>query len=275
MGRPQARNIVESWAAALARRDYSASRDILSPGCSVLRNGVSHDRDSFIAGLQTAIGSSPGRVEIGLVIVDSRDSSNLAARLIHHDEDSTGASGRTLEHAFLWIDPSGKIVKMVTVTDDTAPKEVVEDKMSEPTVHREGRPDAGDLAGFYEEYIGTINSLTMKERLHEFCQPTVTHNARRFSLDEYRLMIESSFDEIRGLHFAIDDLFVDSETGQIAARLGFTGRPAKEFRGIAPTGKDVRFSEHAYYRLEDGKIARVQSLLDLASYKRSLVDGDA
>ncbi|KAL3959560.1 hypothetical protein ACCO45_004677 [Purpureocillium lilacinum] len=257
MSQPPARSIVESWADALSRRDYDAAREMLSPACNVLLNGLSLDRDGYMNDLKNALGQSPVRVAVDLVIIDENDPNRLAA-----------------EHAFVWVNQSGKITNIVATVEDMTHEDSDRDVASSPTSPQRQAHHGGDLTQFYRDYIHTINSLTMKERLHEFCQPVVTHNARRLSIDEYRLMIESSFDEIRGLHFSIEDIIVDDETQQIAARIGFTGVPGKAFRGIAPTGKEVRFGEHAYYRLEDGKIVRVRSVLDLSSYRRSILGGD-
>lgn len=85
-------------------------------------------------------------------------------------------------------------------------------------------------------------------------------------------MIESSFDDIRGLHFSVEELVVDDDSAQIAARLGFTGLPVRSFRGIEPTGKEVRFSEHAYYKLHQGRIFWVTSLLDLEAYRTCMAN---
>ncbi|GJN84454.1 hypothetical protein PLIIFM63780_008011 [Purpureocillium lilacinum] len=274
MSHPPARSIVESWADALSRRDYDAAREMLAPACNVLLNGLSLDRDKYVNDLKVALSQSPVRVAVDLVIIDGNDPNRLAVRFIHRGEHQDGASQKQAEHAFVWVNQSGKITNIVAIVDDMTHEDSDRDVASSPTSPQRQAHHGGDLTQFYRDYIHTINSLTMKEGLEEFCQPVVTHNARRLSIDEYRLMIESSFDEIRGLHFSIEDIIVDDETQQIAARIGFTGVPGKAFRGIAPTGKEVRFSEHAYYRLEDGKIVRVRSVLDLSSYRRSILGGD-
>lgn len=135
---------------------------------------------------------------------------------------------------------------------------------------RDGKSESSDLRKFYTEYIDSINALTMREHFDKFCQDVVTHNYLEYGRDEYREMIESSFKEISGLHFTIERLIVNEEDQQVAARLGFTGVPTKEFRGIAPTGNNVVFGEHAFYQLEKGRIKQVWSLLDLASYRASI-----
>lgn len=148
---------------------------------------------------------------------------------------------------------------------------------SNPISYSESKEDTqtvkikkADLRKFYTAYIDSINTLTMREHFDEFCQDVVTHNYISYDRDEYRKMIESSFEEISGLRFTVERLIVNEEAQQVAARLGFTGVPTRTFRGIAPTGKSVKFSEHAFYQLEHGRIKQVWSLLDLASYRASI-----
>ncbi|KAM0744348.1 hypothetical protein ACQRIT_001662 [Beauveria bassiana] len=127
-----------------------------------------------------------------------------------------------------------------------------------------------DLRKFYTEYIDSINTRTMRDRVDEFCPGVVVHNYFSYVQRQYRGLIESSFDEISGLRFTVERLIVSEEAQQVAARLAFTGVPTKKFRGIAPTGKPVSFSEHAFYQLEGGRIRQVWSLLDLAAYRASI-----
>ncbi|EJP66115.1 SnoaL-like polyketide cyclase [Beauveria bassiana ARSEF 2860] len=127
-----------------------------------------------------------------------------------------------------------------------------------------------DLRKFYTEYIDSINARTMRDRVDEFCPGVVVHNYFSYVQRQYRGLIESSFDEISGLRFTVERLIVNEEAQQVAARLTFTGVPTKNFRGIAPTGKPVSFSEHAFYQLEEGRIRQVWSLLDLAAYRASI-----
>jgi len=54
------------------------------------------------------------------------------------------------------------------------------------------------------------------------------------------------------VHFANDDIMVDGD--KVAARWTCTGTHRGEYRGIAPTGRQVKFIGINIFRLRDGKI---------------------
>ncbi len=53
---------------------------------------------------------------------------------------------------------------------------------------------------------------------------------------------------------ALEDLLAESD--KVAARLTIRGTHRGEFRGAAPTGREVTFSAIIIYQIADGKIAR-------------------
>ncbi|CCF47330.1 hypothetical protein CH063_04122 [Colletotrichum higginsianum] len=89
-------------------------------------------------------------------------------------------------------------------------------------------------------------------------------------LEEYRRGVEGSREAISGLRFEIQELLVDDETQQVAARLQITGTPVAEFAGARPNGKAVKFHEHCMYRFDKGKIALVWATMELDAYRRQL-----
>jgi predicted ester cyclase len=56
----------------------------------------------------------------------------------------------------------------------------------------------------------------------------------------------------------------------VAARLRFDATPVAPFRGFAPTGATVRFTEHVFYRFTRGRISAVWSLIDDAALQGQL-----
>ncbi|OHE98151.1 SnoaL-like polyketide cyclase [Colletotrichum orchidophilum] len=128
-----------------------------------------------------------------------------------------------------------------------------------------------DLKSFYQRYIDCINKKTMAEEFARFCQPELIHNDHKLSIAEYTPLISDSQHAIEGLLFTIELLFMDEETQQIAARLEFTGTPVQEWGGAKPNGKAVKFHEHVMYQLEDGKISRVWSVLELDAYRQQMI----
>ncbi|KAK2031782.1 hypothetical protein LX32DRAFT_637000 [Colletotrichum zoysiae] len=129
---------------------------------------------------------------------------------------------------------------------------------------------SAELKSFYQSYIKSINDKTMSREFDIFCQPVLKHNDRELTIAEYIPLISDSQDAIEGLHFDIQDLFADEETQQIAARLEFTGTPVKEWGGARPNGAPVRFHEHVMYQLEQGKISRVWSTIEMDLYRKQM-----
>lgn len=133
-----------------------------------------------------------------------------------------------------------------------------------------GGEDQSEAEIRYKAYIDCINNSTMTTELEKYCKSTVIHNDRSLSLDQYRELIQEAKDAIPDIHFHIDKLVADERKGVIAAILTFTGTPIKPLEGLESNGKSVRFSEHVFYQLSDGKIEQVWSLIDWNTAARQL-----
>ncbi|WP_134088895.1 ester cyclase [Olivibacter sp. XZL3] len=70
------------------------------------------------------------------------------------------------------------------------------------------------------------------------------------------------------LYYDVDLLVVNADT--IACRIKFNCTPSGEFLGVNVNGKKVSFSEHVFYRLIDGKISEVLSLIDKDAIKKQV-----
>jgi ketosteroid isomerase-like protein len=70
-------------------------------------------------------------------------------------------------------------------------------------------------------------------------------------------LLTSAFPDLR---VQIDDLIAEAD--RVAARLTFTGTHRGDFRGIAPTGRPVRFDAIRIYRIVQGKIAETWASQD-------------
>ena len=66
----------------------------------------------------------------------------------------------------------------------------------------------------------------------------------------------------------IDELVTDGD--RAAARMRFTGEHRAEFPGVAATGRQITWAGAAFFRFEDGKIAELWVLGDLAALRRQL-----
>jgi steroid delta-isomerase-like uncharacterized protein len=66
----------------------------------------------------------------------------------------------------------------------------------------------------------------------------------------------------------IVDVFATENRG--AAHFNITGTHKGEILGVSPTGKKVTFNALTLYRFEDGKIAEVWPLIDVAGFLRQI-----
>ncbi|OIW23759.1 SnoaL-domain-containing protein [Coniochaeta ligniaria NRRL 30616] len=215
------------------------------------------------------------------ILVHDRHSSQVGARIIvsAHDtekteEASTAPKERLIEypqHTILVLE-DGKISEIRTITDiDMKNQRLAHvDPSPQPLDQGPGHLPHVDLTQFYTAYIRCINDQTMKTELHKYCHPHVMWCSRRLPLDEYRKLMEDSFEAISGLTFRVRDLIVDEERQQVCTRIEFTGTPVRSYAGVEPNGRSVRFAEHAIYWLDRGKIARVVTAIDWQSYRKQL-----
>ncbi|MEP9389717.1 ester cyclase [Mesorhizobium sp. KR9-304] len=127
--------------------------------------------------------------------------------------------------------------------------------------------DKIELSNTYRRYIGCLNAQDWA-RLGQFVHDQARHNGRPFGLSGYREMLERDFNQIPDLHFNIALLVCDPPF--VASRLDFNCTPRGEFLGLPVNGKRVSFSENVFYRLRDGKIEEVWSVIDKAAIEAQL-----
>lgn len=253
-----------AWLAAVEHADWNKAEALLA--VEIIVNGKAVARHAYVQILQK---ENVRTKKLDICIIDD-ESGAIAARLLHLETGGSLSPREQFTEQTLFSFTDGKISTIQSLTGPYSTADRKETDTIEKETPLSGTNQENNLRQFYTKYIDSINSLTMEATFGSFCQDAVTHNNHRYKRDEYREMIESSFEEISGLHFTIERLLVNHQTQQVAARLAFTGVPTKEFRGIQPTGKGVIFSEHAFYQLEQGKIKQVWSLLDLEAYRVSI-----
>ncbi|KAM7211089.1 hypothetical protein V8F06_013530 [Rhypophila decipiens] len=129
-----------------------------------------------------------------------------------------------------------------------------------------------DLRTFYQDYITAINSTKGGPEVGVFCKASgVVWNGSKKSVEDYCLLMRKAFDAIPDLEFNAHTVLVDEDLQQIAVRIDFSGTPVKPFGGGIPNGKQVAFSEHAFYWLEQGKISDVLTIVDWENYRAQLM----
>ncbi|KAI2613326.1 polyketide cyclase SnoaL-like domain-containing protein [Hypoxylon sp. NC1633] len=107
----------------------------------------------------------------------------------------------------------------------------------------------------------------MAAELPRFCHPLVIHNTKALSTERYRLLIQEALRANPDISIGIHTVVADERAQRVAARLQFAGTPVGELAGAKPNGRGVAFCEHVTYLFQDGKIARVWSIIDWASYR--------
>ena len=115
------------------------------------------------------------------------------------------------------------------------------------------------LERIYHDYIDALNDRRFED-LQQFVHDRLVYNGHSITREQYAAMLAADVRAIPDLHYDIDLLVVADH--QISARLWFDCRPQGTFLGISVDGRRVSFAEHVFYRLQDGRIDRVWSLLD-------------
>ncbi|AXA66578.1 ester cyclase [Pseudomonas oryzihabitans] len=129
---------------------------------------------------------------------------------------------------------------------------------------------ATELGSHYQAYLDCLNRQAWTA-LGRYVDEAVEHNGRPLGLAGYQAMLEGDHAAIPDLHFTAHLLVV--EAPWLAAQLGFDCTPRGELFGLAVNGRRVRFSEHVFYRFENGRIREVRSVIDTAAIAAQLADG--
>jgi steroid delta-isomerase-like uncharacterized protein len=123
------------------------------------------------------------------------------------------------------------------------------------------------LSRLYEGYIQCLNDKDL-DHLGIFVGEDVHYNGKRIGLSGYRAMLENDHREIPDLHFNVRSVVADRST--VASRIQFDVTPRGEFFGLPINGRRVSFSENVFYEFENGKIARVWSVIDKEAVRAQL-----
>lgn len=123
------------------------------------------------------------------------------------------------------------------------------------------------LADLYRTYIDCLNRQDWP-RLGDSVDEHVVYNGQQVGLDGYRRMLEGDFQAIPDLHFNVELLVADDS--HVASRLHFDCTPVGMLFDLPVNGRQVRFHENVFYRIEDGKICEVWSVIDKAAIRDQL-----
>jgi steroid delta-isomerase-like uncharacterized protein len=119
-----------------------------------------------------------------------------------------------------------------------------------------------------------INRNDTAAQLEIFAPDMVRHDLTDLVEDSHGNRDVTSF--LAGLRAAMPDLYLQLDDvlatgeGKAAARVTLTGTQTGDFLGAAPTGRKVTFAAISHYRIADGRIAEVWSLVDWAGALQQL-----
>ena len=124
-----------------------------------------------------------------------------------------------------------------------------------------------DLRQIYLDYLAAANAREL-HRMAEFAHDTIVFNGETVSRDDYVAAMQQALDSVENLVWHLDDLVIEGD--RVAVRLTDTGTPVKEWLGLQPTGRDVTFTECAFYHFRDGRFERMWYLLDVQTIAKQL-----
>lgn len=124
-----------------------------------------------------------------------------------------------------------------------------------------------ELAALYRSYIDCLNRQDWTN-LGSFVHHAAVHNGDQIGLDGYRAMLQADFRAIPDLHFAIDILIADAP--YVSSRLLFDCTPTGMLFGLPVNGRRILFNENVFYRISEGRIAEVSSIIDKAAISDQL-----
>lgn len=120
---------------------------------------------------------------------------------------------------------------------------------------------------FYRRYIDCLNSGNL-EKLSDFIQDQLTYNGKEITLKDYKKSRLMERKAIPDLFYHIELLVTNED--MIACRLNFNCTPVNEFMGIKPNGKKAMFSENVFYKLIQGKVSSVLSIIDVDAIRKQI-----
>lgn len=124
-----------------------------------------------------------------------------------------------------------------------------------------------NLIAIYRDYLSCLNARRWND-LGRFVADDVLYNGRRLGLDGYRAMLESDTHAVPDLQFIPEILLADDHV--VSCRLFFQCTPKHAFLGFDPTGGQLSFPEHVFYRFDNRQIAEVWSVIDRETIREQI-----
>jgi len=95
-----------------------------------------------------------------------------------------------------------------------------------------------------------------------------THTQQIQGLEVIKQVIEEESKSFPDLHVTIEDIIAEGD--KVCVRLTETGTHTGEFRGLAPTGKKIKYTAVAIWRIVSGKVVEGRGVYDMLDYYKQL-----
>jgi steroid delta-isomerase-like uncharacterized protein len=132
---------------------------------------------------------------------------------------------------------------------------------------------AGQLKAFIAEYTEEVWNRRKVDTMDRYYSPRYVHHDLSRpdvrSLADYKQWARDLQAGIGNLHVAADDL-IGEESSKAVKRWTVSGVHSGTLAGLAPTGKQVKFSGMSAYRIEEGRIVESWYVYDLLGLLQQL-----
>ncbi|KAJ4142857.1 hypothetical protein NW754_010296 [Fusarium falciforme] len=234
--------------------------------------GGSQKRDEFITYLRSGAGDGNRKSKLDSYIVD-HGSQAIAARIIRIESAQDGSATSEYQEVIMAWFIDGRLSTFKTIQDNDARRAKQPSAPRTPDTLARGVFTSLDLRAQYHQYIASMNNRTMEAEFENFVQPIVTHNDCTMTISDYMKPIGKSQEAIESLKLEVQGMLVDSQSGTVAVRIKFTGVSVGVWGDAGPSGKPVRFHEHAMYWFDGGKVSFVWAALGFDEYRQQLKEG--
>jgi len=124
-----------------------------------------------------------------------------------------------------------------------------------------------ELRAWYMQYAEALNAHEF-DRMDEFIADDVLAGGEPVKRGDVVGVLKGIADAVPNIRWDIEEILFDRDG--IAVRATNTGTPAKEWLGVAPTGKSFEIVEYAIYKVRDGRFVHMTNLHDSAEMLRQL-----
>jgi len=124
-----------------------------------------------------------------------------------------------------------------------------------------------DLRTWYMQYAEALNAHDF-DRMDEFIAADVLAGGEPAKREDVVAVLKGIADAVPDIRWDIEEILFDRDG--IAVRAKNTGTPAKDWLGVAPTGKSFEITEYAIYKVRDGRFVHMTNLHDSAEMLRQL-----